>query len=70
MKLGTHVKYIFLLAFQRKFYFIHLFTCAYIVWAISSPYPSLPPSPPQLPSLPSRICSALIYDFVDQKTKA
>jgi hypothetical protein len=27
------------------FFFIHLFICAYIVWAISPPCPPLPPSP-------------------------
>jgi hypothetical protein len=51
-------------------YFIHLFTCVYITWTISSPCP-LPPtpslSPPPLP-LPSRICSALVSNFVEEKT--
>jgi hypothetical protein len=39
---------------------IHLFTCAYIVW-------SFLPLPPQ-PSLPGRSCSALITNFVEEKT--
>jgi hypothetical protein len=47
------------------FFFIHLFPCAYIVWAIS---PLYPPSIPQSPSLPGRTCSALISNFVEEKT--
>jgi hypothetical protein len=47
--------------------FIHLFTCAYIVWAI----PPLPPPSPLHPSLlPGRACSALISNFFEEKTKA
>jgi hypothetical protein len=41
-------------------FFIHLFTCAYIVWAILPP-PSL---------LLGRMCSALISNFVEEKTQA
>jgi hypothetical protein len=46
---------------------IHLFTCAYTVWAIPPP---APPSfsPPSPPSLPSRTCSALFSNFVEEKT--
>jgi hypothetical protein len=47
-------------------FLIHLFTCAYIVWAISPRYSSPSPNPPQ-PSLPGRNCSALISDFVEEK---
>jgi hypothetical protein len=49
-------------------FFIHLFTCAHIVWAISPPYHPLPPYPPPTPSLPGRTCSALISNFVEEKT--
>jgi hypothetical protein len=31
------------------FFFIHLFICAYIVWAVSPPCPPPPPSPPPPP---------------------
>jgi hypothetical protein len=47
-------------------FFIHLFICAYIVWAISSPCPL--PLPPYTPSLPGRTCSALFSNFVEEKT--
>jgi hypothetical protein len=40
---------------------IHLFTRAIIVWVISHPCP-----PP--PSHPGRTCSALITNFVEEKT--
>jgi hypothetical protein len=43
----------------------------YIVWVITPLYPSPPPhSLPHPPSLPGRICSALISNFVGEKTKA
>jgi hypothetical protein len=49
---------------------VYLFTCAYIVWVISPPCP-LPPffllSPPQFSG---RSCSALITDFVEERTYA
>jgi hypothetical protein len=48
-------------------FLIHLFTCAFIVWAISPPYPLPHPLPPP-PSLPGRTCSALISNFVEEKT--
>jgi hypothetical protein len=39
-----------LIANNILFIIIHLFTCAYIAWAISSTYSPLPPSvPPNLP---------------------
>jgi hypothetical protein len=41
-------------------FFVHLFTCAYIVWVIS---PRCLP-----PSVSGRSCSALITDFVEEKT--
>jgi hypothetical protein len=54
--------------FYLKKFFIHLFTCAYIVWAISSPCSLPPPSPSPPPSRPDRTCSALFSNFVDEKT--
>jgi hypothetical protein len=52
----------------RLFLFIHLFICAYIVWATSLPCaPPLPSSLP-LPSLPGRTCSTLFSNFVEEKT--
>jgi hypothetical protein len=51
-------------------FFIHLFTCAYIVWVISLPWPLPPPSPPHTPSLPGRTCSALISNFVEENIEA
>jgi hypothetical protein len=52
------------------FFNIHLFTYAYILWVISLHCPLPPPSPP-LPSLvPDRSCSALITNFVEEKTQA
>jgi hypothetical protein len=42
--------------------FLHLLTCIYIV-----PPPLLTPQAPQ-PLLPGRICSALFFDFVEEKT--
>jgi hypothetical protein len=47
-------------------FFIHLFTCAYIVWVISPLFPLPPFSPPLFPSLPGRTCSALISNFVEE----
>jgi hypothetical protein len=41
--------------------FVHLFTCAYIVWIIL-PFCPLPHS------VLGRSCSALITDFVEEKT--
>jgi hypothetical protein len=52
------------------FFLIHLLTCAYIVWVISPPYPLLPPFPTLPPSLPGRTSSALISNFVEEKTLA
>jgi hypothetical protein len=49
-------------------FFFHLFTCAYIVWVISSPCSLPPPSSPDFPLLPGRTCSALISNFVEEKT--
>jgi hypothetical protein len=54
--------------FCFRFFFIHLFTCSYIVWVISTPYLLFPYSPPESPSLPGRTCSALISNFVEEKT--
>jgi hypothetical protein len=48
-------------------FFIHLFTCAYIVWVISPPILCPLPLPPHS-SLPGRTCSALISNFVEEKT--
>jgi hypothetical protein len=45
---------------------IHLFTCVYIVWVIAPPYRPPPPSP--RPTLPGRTCSALISNFIEEKT--
>jgi hypothetical protein len=45
--------------------FFYLFTCAYIVWAISPPS-CLHPLPP--PLLPGRTCSTLISNFVEEIT--
>jgi hypothetical protein len=50
------------------FIFIHLFTRAYILWDISPPYLLPSPSPIHPPLLPCRICSALISNFVEEKT--
>jgi hypothetical protein len=47
------------------FSFIHLFTCAYIVWVISPPTLSL-----LLPSVPGRSCSAFVTSFVEEKRQA
>jgi hypothetical protein len=47
---------------------IHLFTCEYIVWVISTPCPCPPPSPFIPPSLPCKTCPALISNFVEEKT--
>jgi hypothetical protein len=47
-------------------FFIHLFTCAYIVWAISPHYPTPPPSPHHPSLLPDRNCSAFISNFVEE----
>jgi hypothetical protein len=49
------------------FVVVHLFTYAYIVWVISPPCPRPPPFPPA-PSVPGRSRSALITDFVEEKT--
>jgi hypothetical protein len=48
-------------------FIIHLFTCACIVWVISPPCPPHPPFPPP-PLLAGRTCSALISNFVEEKT--
>jgi hypothetical protein len=52
------------LTLNTVLFFIHLFICAYIVWAISPPYLSLslPPA-----SLPGRICSVLISNFIEER---
>jgi hypothetical protein len=47
------------------FFFIHLFICAYIVWAISPPIPCPLHLAPTL-SLPGRICSDLFSNFVEE----
>jgi hypothetical protein len=50
-----------------KNFLIYLFTCAYMVWAISLPCPHpllLLPTP----SLPGRTCSALFSNFVEENT--
>jgi hypothetical protein len=71
-KSKTYCKYIcsyhkYLLFKYFKKFFMHLFTFAYIVWAIS---PSCPLSPSFLPasSLPGRACSDLLSNFVEEKT--
>jgi hypothetical protein len=46
----------------KKIFFVHLFTCAYIVWVISPPCPS-PPPPPLPSSVSGRSCSALVTDL-------
>jgi hypothetical protein len=48
--------------------FIHLFICAYIVWAISLPAFWPLPLPPT-PSLPGRTYSALFSNFLKRKHK-
>jgi hypothetical protein len=53
---------------KTTIFLIHLFTCAYIVWAISPPYILTSPSLPPPPSLPGRTCSALLSNFVEEKT--
>jgi hypothetical protein len=50
------------------FFIIHLFTCAYIVSFL--PPASLPPPSPFSPLPPGRTCSALISNFVEEKTQA
>jgi hypothetical protein len=63
---------LFVLKHQWLFFFflifIFLFNCAYIIWVISPPYPLSPSSLVHPPSLPGRISSALISNFVDEKT--
>jgi hypothetical protein len=51
------------------FVVVHLFTCAYIVWVISPPCPP-PPLLPLPSSVSGRSHSALITDFVEEKTYA
>jgi hypothetical protein len=46
----------------------YLFTCADTVWVISPLCPPSLPFPPLLPSFPGRTCSALISNFVEEKT--
>jgi hypothetical protein len=53
--------------FFLSFFLIHLFICAYIVWAISPPYPLPTPSPHCPASLPGRTCFALISNFVEER---
>jgi hypothetical protein len=48
--------------------FIHLFMCAYIVWAISTLLPPAPSLCLPPPSLPGRNYSALFFNFVEEKT--
>jgi hypothetical protein len=48
--------------------FIHLFTCAYIVWVISPPVTLPHHLFPLPPSVPGRSCYALITNFVEEKT--
>jgi hypothetical protein len=50
----------------RKIFFIHLFTCAYIVWAISHPYPHPHPhfhAEPVMPLLEKIVKSKEIRTF-------
>jgi hypothetical protein len=56
--------------FLFVYFYVHLFTCAYIVWVISSPSHSPPPFPPSPPSVSGKSPSALITDFVEEKTYA
>jgi hypothetical protein len=65
--LFMNFKYL-LIDFIYLFFIIHLFTCAYIVWVISSPCLPPPTSPLLPPSLPGRTCSAFISNFVEEKT--
>jgi hypothetical protein len=53
---------------NNPFFIIHSFTCAYIVWVIFSCCSPLSPSPCLLPSLLGRTCSALISNFIEEKT--
>jgi hypothetical protein len=52
---------------QQQYLFIYFYSFIHmcIHWVISPPCPVLPPSPHLLPSLP---VSALIYNFVEEKT--
>jgi hypothetical protein len=50
------------------YFFVHLFTCAYIVWVIALPCPPPLLFPP--PSVLGRSRSALTTDFVEEKTYA
>jgi hypothetical protein len=64
--MGGHRAFLALTICQVPFFVVvHLFTCAYIVWVISPPC-----SPPllHLPSVSGRSRSALVTDFVEEKT--
>jgi hypothetical protein len=49
--------------------FIHLFIWIYTVQAISPPFPISPSPSIPTPSFAARTCSALFFDFVEEKTK-
>jgi phage shock protein PspC (stress-responsive transcriptional regulator) len=55
------VPYIIMLFFLFFGLFIHLFICAYIVWAISPPAPPSPPSPPTLHFQQNQFCPVLQF---------
>jgi hypothetical protein len=63
---AAHPMCLTIVLFFFIFFVVHFFTCAYIVWVIPPPCPPPPPSPP--PSVSGRSCSALITDFVEEKT--
>jgi hypothetical protein len=56
--------------FRFLFFFVHLFTCEYIVWVISPPWPPHLPFSSLPSSVPGRSCSAFITNFVKEKTQA
>jgi hypothetical protein len=55
--------------FSSIYCFIHLFTYAYIVWAISPPSPPPHPSPPHTPCLPGRTVLPLSLFLLKRKHK-
>jgi hypothetical protein len=50
--------------------FVQLFTCSYIVWVIYPPCPLPPPLLPLPNSGSGTSHSALVSDFVEEKTQA